>query len=198
VLVTDRAYNAAQLQEAALAINQHYAGLDFGAEAHMNIPNIVFSRACSEPNREHPRWSLRRIDQTCRSLIERNRLRGELIVDKIVPFDDLPTEYPRIASDPQTVIKLGVLISSVTTLAKRINEMAKSLDELLGAVTAQTTQITSLALLTSGIKAQLDAALAGELSPDQQAKVDAIFAEVDANTAAIVTAINANDSDPNT
>lgn len=30
VLVTDRAYNAAQLQEAAQAINQHYAGLDFG------------------------------------------------------------------------------------------------------------------------------------------------------------------------
>ena len=35
-------------------------------------------------------------------------------------------------------------------------------------------------------------------SPDQHAKVNAIFAEVDANTAAIVTAINANDSDPNT
>ena len=33
VLVTDRAYSAAQLQEAAQAINQHYAGLDFGAIA---------------------------------------------------------------------------------------------------------------------------------------------------------------------
>ena len=98
----------------------------------------------------------------------------------------------------QAVIKLGVLVSSITTLTQRITDMAKSLDELLGAVTAQTTQITSLALLTAGIKAQLDAALAGELSPEQQAKLDAVYAEIEANTAAIVTAINANDSDPNT
>ncbi len=34
VLVTDRPYTAAQLQEAAQAINQHYAGLDFGAITH--------------------------------------------------------------------------------------------------------------------------------------------------------------------
>lgn len=33
VLVTDRAYSAAQLQEAANAINQHYAGLEFSAIA---------------------------------------------------------------------------------------------------------------------------------------------------------------------
>jgi heat-inducible transcriptional repressor len=33
VLVTDRAYSAAQLQEAAQAINQHYAGLEFSAIA---------------------------------------------------------------------------------------------------------------------------------------------------------------------
>jgi hypothetical protein len=38
------------------------AGLDFGGEAHLNIPNLVFSPACSEPNRDHPRWSFTRID----------------------------------------------------------------------------------------------------------------------------------------
>ena len=33
------------------------AGLDLGAEAHMNRPSIVFSRACSEPNPDHPNWT---------------------------------------------------------------------------------------------------------------------------------------------
>lgn len=37
------------------------AGLDFGAEAHLNTPNIIFSRACSEPNRDYPRWDEQRI-----------------------------------------------------------------------------------------------------------------------------------------
>ncbi len=33
------------------------AGLDFGGEAHMNRPNIVFTRTESDPNRDHPNWS---------------------------------------------------------------------------------------------------------------------------------------------
>ena len=37
------------------------AGLDLGAEAHMNRPTIVFSRACSEPNPEYPNWDETRL-----------------------------------------------------------------------------------------------------------------------------------------
>ena len=37
------------------------AGLDFGAEAHMNRPRIVFVAACSEPNPDHPNWDEQRI-----------------------------------------------------------------------------------------------------------------------------------------
>jgi len=84
------------------------AGLDFGAEAHMNRPQIVFSRAVSDPNRDHPRWSAARIEEHCRSLIESGRLDGPAIIDKVVPYENLKTEYRSAMDDPSTVIKLGV------------------------------------------------------------------------------------------
>ena len=83
------------------------AGLDLGAEAHFNTPNIIFSRACSEPNREHPRWDNGRIYETCWRLIVDGKLSGDHIVAPVVPFDDLVTEYPKIISDPGSNIKLG-------------------------------------------------------------------------------------------
>ncbi len=83
------------------------AGLDFGSEAHLNIPNIIFSRACSEPNREHPRWDEKRIYATCWAEICAGRLSGEAIVAPVVPFEQLPEEYIKIATNPETNIKLG-------------------------------------------------------------------------------------------
>jgi len=83
------------------------AGLDLGAEAHINIPNIVFSRACSEPNREHPRWDEKRIYATCWRLIRSGKLTGEDIVTPVVPFEALPEEYLKIATDPGANVKLG-------------------------------------------------------------------------------------------
>ena len=83
------------------------AGLDFGAEAHINTPNIIFSRACSRPNRDHPRWDEGRIYAVCWRLICEGKLTGEHVVQPVVPFDDLVTELPRIASDPGASIKLG-------------------------------------------------------------------------------------------
>ncbi len=82
-------------------------GLDFGAEGHLNIPNIIFSRACSEPGRDHPRWTEKRIYATCWRLICEGKLTGEPIVDPIVAFEDLVTEYPKIATDPGSSIKLA-------------------------------------------------------------------------------------------
>ncbi len=83
------------------------AGLDFGAESHMNIPNIVFSRACSEPNREHPRWDNTRIYDVCWRLIQEGKIAGEQIVQPVVPFSELNAEYPKIETDPATNVKLG-------------------------------------------------------------------------------------------
>ena len=83
------------------------AGLDFGAEAHFNRPNLIFSRACSEPNREHPRWDEKRIYATCWRLLTEGKLTGDPIVTPVVAFEDLVTEYPKIASNPEQNIKLG-------------------------------------------------------------------------------------------
>ncbi len=84
------------------------AGLDFGAESHMNIPNIIFSRACSRPDRDHPRWDESRIANTCWRLLREGQLRGDPIVQPIVPFTDLKEAYSRIASHPEEYLKLGV------------------------------------------------------------------------------------------
>jgi len=84
------------------------AGLDFGGEAHMNRPNIVFSRACSDPNPDHPRWDWARIQDVVVGMIDRGQLRGEPIIDEPVPFDDLLEQYPKIATDPSATIKLSV------------------------------------------------------------------------------------------
>lgn len=84
------------------------AGLDFGAEAHVNIPNIVFSRACSEPNREHPRWNNDRIYAACIDLLCAGKLAGENIIFPVVGFDELANEYPKIADQPAATLKMGV------------------------------------------------------------------------------------------
>jgi threonine dehydrogenase-like Zn-dependent dehydrogenase len=87
--------------------NPYPAGLDLGAEAHINIPSIIFSRACSEPNRDAPRWSERRIQDTCLRLLTDGRITGEPIVTPVVPFDELSEAYPKIMTEPDVYIKLG-------------------------------------------------------------------------------------------
>ena len=84
------------------------AGLDLGAEAHFNRPSIVFSRACSEPNPDHPNWNEARILEVVWRLLTDGSLRCEPIVQPIVAFDDLLDEYPKIATHPQENVKLGV------------------------------------------------------------------------------------------
>ena len=84
------------------------AGLDLGAEAHRNRPNLVFSRACSDPNRDHPRWDESRVVEHCRRLVEDGSLTGEPVVGPIVPFDELADSYLELTMDPGRSIKLGV------------------------------------------------------------------------------------------
>lgn len=88
------------------------AGLDFGAEAHMNRPTIVFSRACSEPNPEYPTWNETRLFAVAWQLLCNGSINCEPIVQPIVKFDDLLIEYPKIATHPSQNIKLGVRFSA--------------------------------------------------------------------------------------
>ncbi|HUW83637.1 MAG TPA: zinc-binding alcohol dehydrogenase [Phycisphaerae bacterium] len=85
------------------------AGLDLGAEAHINVPNIVFSRSCSEPNRDAPRWSERRIQDVCLRLLGEGQVGGDQIVTPVVKFEELPEAYPKIMTEPDVYIKLGCI-----------------------------------------------------------------------------------------
>lgn len=84
------------------------AGLDLGAEAHMNVPNIVFSRSCSTPNRDHPRWDDRRLFAACLHLLGNGTISGVDVVTPVIDFEQTLTEYPKIATHPEQYIKLGV------------------------------------------------------------------------------------------
>ena len=84
-------------------------GLDFGREAHFNNAKIVFSRACSEPNPDYPRWSWRRIEETCWKMLSEGLLNCEGIVDPVVPFEESASGYERnVDLDPNQSVKLGV------------------------------------------------------------------------------------------
>jgi ABC-type amino acid transport substrate-binding protein len=72
--------------------------------------------------------------------------------------------------------------------------MATTIQNILDAVTAETTSISSLQAFIAGLKQQLADALAaaGTLTPAQQAALDQVFSTVTANSAAIVAAQQAN------
>ncbi|STM15636.1 zinc-type alcohol dehydrogenase-like protein YcjQ [Escherichia coli] len=61
-------------------------GFNLGREAHFNNAKIVFSRACSEPNPDYPRWSRKRIEETCWELLMNGYLNCEDLIDPVVTF----------------------------------------------------------------------------------------------------------------
>ncbi len=83
-------------------------GLNFGEKAHYTIPNIIFSRANSDPQREHPRWDWARFQNTCWTLLSDGRLHCEDIIYPIVGFENAVTAYREIDEFPERSIKLGV------------------------------------------------------------------------------------------
>lgn len=70
--------------------------------------------------------------------------------------------------------------------------MSATLDTLLQAVQDESTIEDSVIALLVSIKTQLDAALSAELTPAAQAKVDAIFAALEANKTKLSDAVTAN------
>jgi threonine dehydrogenase-like Zn-dependent dehydrogenase len=84
------------------------AGLDLGAEAHMNRPNIIFSRAESDPDRDHPRWDNRRNREVVVHLIRTGQIDGEEIVSPVIPFGELMDRYLQLVTDKNASVKLGV------------------------------------------------------------------------------------------
>ena len=72
-------------------------------------------------------------------------------------------------------------------------KIMQTLDEVLAEVADESTKIDSLGTFIAGLKQQIADALSGAtLPPAVQAKVDAVFAGVQANKQKVVTAMDAN------
>jgi threonine dehydrogenase-like Zn-dependent dehydrogenase len=83
--------------------------LDLSREAHFNNASLVFSRASSEPNRDHPRWDRRRIADACWGMLASGIIDCEGIIDPVVPFDEAPEGYEKyVDRNPERAVKLGV------------------------------------------------------------------------------------------
>ena len=68
-----------------------------------------------------------------------------------------------------------------------------TLDDILAATTAEQTADASIVTLLQGVEAQLATALAGQgISPAAQAKINTIFANMQANIGTITAAVTAN------
>lgn len=69
-----------------------------------------------------------------------------------------------------------------------------TIDELVIAVSKEVTDVDSLLALIGGLKQQLLDALAqvGQLTPDQQAAIDGVFASLSANDQRVADALAAN------
>ncbi|HHT73300.1 MAG TPA: zinc-binding alcohol dehydrogenase [Firmicutes bacterium] len=96
--------------------NQGLAGLNFGEEAHFNIPELVFSRAASEPSRDYPRWTRDRIKQVCWDVLASGKIPCEKIIDPVVSFCEADSAYAYyVDQHPEESIKLGVVFPSSTS-----------------------------------------------------------------------------------
>ncbi len=83
-------------------------GLDLGAVAHLEIPNLIFARACSDPNRDHPRWDFQRITDHCWQWLAEGQFQCEEIVSPVVPFTESAAAYEEMDLHPERSVKLGV------------------------------------------------------------------------------------------
>jgi threonine dehydrogenase-like Zn-dependent dehydrogenase len=84
-------------------------GFNLGREAHFNYAKIIFSRACSEPNPDYPRWNRKRIEETCWELLMNGHLDCKEIIQPIVKFEECAKAYcTYVDTNPELSIKMGV------------------------------------------------------------------------------------------
>lgn len=85
------------------------AGLWLGQEGHFNQGKIVFSRACSEPLPEYPRWTRKRIEDVVWEMLMNGYLDCEDIIDPVIPFEDAAEGFMQyVDREPASSIKLGI------------------------------------------------------------------------------------------
>lgn len=83
-------------------------GLWLGDEWHLNRIDMISTRACSDPNRDHPMWDDRRIIDTAFRLLRDGQLAVDGLVTPIVSMDESADTYRDIDEHPERSIKVGV------------------------------------------------------------------------------------------
>ena len=92
-----------------VAFAKPFSMLELGREAHFNNARLIFSRACSEPLPDYPRWDRRRIKDTCWEMLTNGYLNCEDIIFPVVDFEESDQAYMKyVDREPQSSIKMGV------------------------------------------------------------------------------------------
>lgn len=108
-------------------------------------------------------------------------------------WDTIMGFYLRNESFLELKALLKEVISNQGRLYRKMETIMATLDEVLADVNEESTKLDSLTAFVAGLKQQIADALAGAtLPPAIQAKVDAVFAGVEANKAKVVAAMDAN------
>jgi threonine dehydrogenase-like Zn-dependent dehydrogenase len=90
-------------------LKECHVPIHLGYEGHFNQTKIIFSRACSEPNNDYPRWNFRRIMDEAWVMLNRGLFTCGTIIDPVVPFDKSDEAYIHyIVEHPEESIKMGV------------------------------------------------------------------------------------------
>lgn len=93
-------------------LNECHVPINLGYEGHFNQCHFYFSRACSDPNNDYPRWSFKRIRTEAWELLCQGRFKCENIVDPVVDFDTCDNSYIHyIVENPEESVKMGVRFS---------------------------------------------------------------------------------------
>jgi threonine dehydrogenase-like Zn-dependent dehydrogenase len=90
-------------------LKECHTPINLGYEGHFNQNKIIFSRACSEPNNDYPRWSFDRICKEAWDMLNRGLFKCNNIIDPIVPFEKSDEGYIQyIVEHPELSVKMGV------------------------------------------------------------------------------------------
>lgn len=119
VIETSGNYKAVEQGIRALAYGGNFAmvgwlgechiPINLGYEGHFNQCHFYFSRACSEPNNDYPRWSFDRICKEAWNMLCKGMFSCENIVAPVVEFDTCDESYLHyIVENPQESVKMGV------------------------------------------------------------------------------------------
>lgn len=72
-------------------------------------PKLFSPARAAKPNPDYPRWSRKRIEETCWELLMNGYLNCEDLIDPVVTFANSPESYMQyVDQHPEQSIKMGV------------------------------------------------------------------------------------------